>query len=261
MGKKDPTKPGIVYVVTDAREPDRVRYVGRTVQGLEVRKYKHWSDSKKNFTAFPNWLRSRADRPEDVIFTEISWHHNVPELNKAEIQAIAYYRSIGQADLNLTDGGDGSSPGEWSEERKRNHFNSVPRGDDHVWRKLTRAEVDSIRARAMKEYVSVTEIANTYGISVATASEMLRNETWFDPEYSQDMIKKRGFAGDEARNRKLTSEKVREIRELRQKTYRTNDEIGKEYGVSKDMIWRILNNLNWPDEAYDPSKLVPRRKK
>lgn len=258
MGKKDPTKPGVVYVVTDKRDPDRVRYVGRTVQGLTARSHKHWGDCTRFTTAFSNWLRKRLDRREDVVFTVVSHHPNVPLLNEAEKQTIAHYRALGQADLNLTDGGDGSCPGPWSEDRIRNHFNSVPRGENHPHHVLTQAEVSEIRSRATSEPVNVSELAREYKVTVSTMSEMLRNETWYDPTYDPSSRKYLPRKGDTARNRKLTGVQVHEIRELRSKKYISNRELGEMYGVTGDMIYRIVKNINWYSPDFDPKTIKPR---
>lgn len=258
MGKKDPTKPGVVYVVTDRQEPERVRYVGRTVQGISARAGKHWLDSKKNKTAFSNWLRSRAHRREDVVFTEISWHPDVPALNKAEVAAIAHYRSIGQADLNLTSGGDGGSPGPWDETRRQNHFKRVPRGDNHPLSVMTWKQVKAIRDKAIKEPVNSAHLAQEYGVSVATMSEILRNETWYDPGYDPETRKFFSRHGDMARNRKITGEQVKEIRERRMKKYTSNTEMAKEYGITGDMVYRIVKNMNWYDPEFNPDEVIPR---
>lgn len=252
MGKKDPNKPGVVYVVTDKREPYKVRYVGRTVQGMELRAYKHWSDCKRGRAAFPKWLQSRLDRKEDVVFTEVSWHPNVAELNKAEVATIARYRAIGQADLNMTDGGDGSSPGPWSEERATNHRKAVPRGETHVWSKLTWEDVKTLRELVCREGVSSVNLAREYGVSVAAMSEMLRNETWYDPNYDPSERKMLPMQGETARNARLTQAQVDEIRKHRQETYETHATTGRRYGVSKDMIRLIVLNKNWYDPNYDP---------
>ena len=259
MGKKDPTKPGVVYVVWDKKEPNRVRYVGRTVQGIPTRASKHWGDCLKHKTAFPNWLRSRLDRKGDVVFEEVSWHPNVAELNQAEKDAIAHYRALGQADLNLTDGGDGGLGIKWDEKRVQIHFESVPRGDRHVWSKLNKTQVDSIRARAMKEPVNSVSLAKEYGVCVATMTEMLRNETWYDPSYDPQKWKKFPTSGETARNARLTWEQVREIRASRQEVYEPASAVASRYGVTKDMIRLILLNKNWFDPDFDPTTIIPRK--
>ena len=258
--KKDPSKPGVVYVVTDNREPERVRYVGRTVRGLRERTWKHWSDAKKSHNAFQNWLRSRMDRKEDVVFTEISWHPNVQELNKAEIEAIAYYRSIGQADLNLTAGGDGGLGAPWTEERRRNHFNSLQRGEDRFNSLLTEEIVREIRERACREPINASDEARRVGVNQATMNDMLRNITWRDPNYDPSKRKYIERKGENAGNARLTRNQVDEIREGRTKVYESCRVIGERYGVSKDMIRLILINKNWYDPDFDTSKILWRNK-
>lgn len=262
MTKKDPNKPGVVYVVTDSREPDRVRYVGRTVQGLRVRVVSHWSFARGGKSgAFQNWLRSRMDRVDDVVFTIISEHPNVHELNRAETQAIFYYRSMGQADLNKTDGGDGGWGRVMTEEQARAHRERVPRGEGHWQHKLTWESVREIRTSRMSTYLSDREMAKKYGVSRASVTSVLANELWFDPNFDKTAIIRPPREGDFAANKKLDWEKVREIRNLRTERYETASAVATRYGVTKDMIWRILEGLNWIDPDFDPSRIIKRAAK
>ena len=44
---KESKRPGVVYVVTEVSEPDRVRYVGRTIQPIQTRIQEHWAQVEK----------------------------------------------------------------------------------------------------------------------------------------------------------------------------------------------------------------------
>ena len=256
--RKDNTKPGVVYVVVDKREPDRVRYVGRTVQDLSLRVRDHWRGSDKLPGAFPNWLKSRQHRKEDVLFKVESFHPSVDELNEAEIEAIRHYRGIDQADLNMTDGGDGAVGLQWTDRRKETHNRRVRRGEEHYNHKLTWDNVRAIREEASESTVKSTRLSEKYGVSVATVTEVLRNETWFDPNYNPQNWKKTPYSGETARNARLTKEQVSSIRKTRQERYIPAREMSQEYGVSKDMIQRILAGKNWVDENFDPGTVVKR---
>lgn len=256
MTARDFSKPGLIYVVTDAREPDRVRYVGRTIQPLGIRVRSHWYEAMKKRSKFQNWLRARSDRREEVIFTPISWHEDGHDLNRAEIAAIEHYRSIGQADMNLTSGGDGRLGYSFSPEQAEKHRAGVPRGEDQHFSKLTWAQVREIRALRLERYETALSIGRRYGVNHATISDMLRNNTWYDPEYDPSKILPQGWSGDRARNRKITAKDVSDIRALRQREYLPCSEIAKEYGISKDMVYRIIKNLNWYDPEYDPTTLA-----
>lgn len=111
---------GIIYHVIHPKEPERVRYVGKTKAGIKTRENGHWSDTnrRRSNSRLQNWLvKYRADRGS-IEFRPVIECDTPEELNAAEIREIARLRSIGQADLNITSGGDGGLGLPWSEESR-----------------------------------------------------------------------------------------------------------------------------------------------
>lgn len=258
MTARDFDRPGIIYTVVDARDPDRVRYVGRTIQPLKIRVRSHWYEAMRKNSKFQNWLRSRNDRRQEVIFTEIASYSDGRALNIAEIDAIAHYRSMGQADMNLTAGGDGRLGYTLTPEQAEAHRNRVPRGEGQWQSKFTWDQVREIRSLREKSYIPDVELARRYGVSRSSIGSVLKNDLWYDPEYDPSALSPIERSGDSARNRKITSEDVIRMRKERSEIYETNEETGLRYGISGDMTYRILKNLNWYDPDFDPETILRR---
>ena len=245
-------------MVTDIQEPERVRYVGRTVVGLENRKRSHWYQSQTGRGAFQRWLVSRRNRTEDVIFREIDRADDVLNLNRKEREWIAYYRERGQADLNLTDGGDGGWGRIMSPESQEKHRLSVPRGDSHPLRKLGSSDVSEIRSLRSETYIRNIDLAARYGVSRGTIADVLNNKLWVDPEFDPASIIPNDRTGERARNRKLSRDAVDEIRSIRLERWVRTSDLAQRFGVSVDMIRLILKNRNWYDPEFHPENLATR---
>lgn len=105
----------IIYGLIDPRNSE-LKYIGKSCSGLR-RPRRHWGhalQSDKN-TKKANWIKKllRLGLIPEVIVLEI--HNSNDELIEAEIDLIAYYRSIGCNLTNIRTGGDGFS----SEEAKQ----------------------------------------------------------------------------------------------------------------------------------------------
>lgn len=105
----------IIYGLCD--EP-RVRYVGQTKNGLQSRLRSHINSAgtkPPGGKANPStqWLRKRRQQGIKIdarILCEIDSGDDDVDmmlLDWAEIHLISHYRSLGEADLNVTDGGQG----------------------------------------------------------------------------------------------------------------------------------------------------------
>lgn len=96
----------------------RIRYVGLTSKTLEQRFAQHlYSARKGTVSALYIWMRKHAADEFDIV--ELCSANSTQELNEQEIFLIEAYRSIGQADLNLTDGGTGGITPETVEKIKQ----------------------------------------------------------------------------------------------------------------------------------------------
>lgn len=97
-----------IYGLTNLNET-HIKYIGQTKQNINKRLSQHICDAKrsKSKTHKNNWLLfliSINQKPSITVIEEI--HTNDDNLvDEREIYWISYYRSLGQADANFTDGG------------------------------------------------------------------------------------------------------------------------------------------------------------
>lgn len=253
------TKFGVVYRVFDANEPGRVRYVGQTINGLRSRERSHWGDARRSTRPLYPFARFLKKRPDDgtVVFEEIE---TVPisELDEREIHWIAYYRGIGQADLNITDGGGGYRGRVYTDEEreaKRQYMLGRFRGELAPSAKLNWSQVREIRDRRQKSWVSEVELAEEYGITQMGINAILRNTYWVDEGFDPATIKVRP-PETHANNRQIPLDMVQEIRALRMREWVPEKEIARRYGLTRSNVNNILRNHRWPDPDYKPELLV-----
>jgi hypothetical protein len=85
----------------------RIRYVGQTRLLKERRFEQHLSSSRRMSIRTPlsKWLRKHPN----AVIIELGTASDETSLDSLECQLIAQYRSLGQADLNVKDGGKVSS--------------------------------------------------------------------------------------------------------------------------------------------------------
>lgn len=256
----DESKPfGEIYMVTDIQEPHRVRYAGLTTRGLRERSSGHWTESRNGTLPINRFLKKRAGRKSDVAFTVIDTADNLEELNQKEVEWIAFFRSIGYADLNITDGGGGTKGRKMSQEekeRKRQAMIGVFRGDKHRGVvKLSWALVREIRERASASWEPHAQLATEYGVSQDVISGVIANTRWRDKSYDPATAKSRP-PESHANNRQIEESVVKEIRELRMREWVPEMEIARRYNLTRSNVNNILRNHRWPDPNYDPARLV-----
>ena len=83
-----------------------LRYVGKTINSLEWRLSKHLAENNDNYKC--RWIKSEN---KNIYIQLIQELYNKEDLNNAEIYWIKYFRENGCKLTNLTDGGDGGTPG------------------------------------------------------------------------------------------------------------------------------------------------------
>ena len=253
-------RPGVIYVITDRDDPDRVRYVGLTRRKPGIRLSGHWTECINGGTRpINNFLRKRLSDRTRVVMAVIQECSDEDELKAAEIGWIAYYRERGQADLNLTDGGEGMWGYRMSEEQKEEKRQSmIGRFRGEAYRgetKLTWARVREIRSRAKSSWISQQSLADEYGVTQSVIRKVLLNTAWIDENYDPATLPSRP-AETHANNRQTTREIVDEIRALRMREWVTEREIAKRYGMTRSNVQNILSGLRWEDPNYDPRMLV-----
>ena len=252
---------GVIYVIVDRQEPERVRYVGQTTRGIPYRRQGHWTDAAKGNLPVNRFLEKRRHRKSEVEFQEIDTAETREELDDKEVFWISEFRSIGQADLNLTDGGGGAKGRRMSDaekEAKRKSMIGRFRGDKYLGEvKLTWDIVRQIREQSTQRWESQQDIAERYGVTQSVIYKVLQNRAWIDDEYTPDFDKiKTRPPETHANNRQIPESVVKEIRELRMREWVPEKEIARRYGLTRSNVNNILRNFRWPDPEYDPSKMV-----
>lgn len=256
----DTAKPfGTVYTLVDLAEPDRVRYVGLTRKPLGSRLSGHWVDAQRYTRPVNNFLRKRLNRREEVLIAPLEVCFSEDELKACEIKWISHYRSLNQADLNLTGGGEGMFGYKMSDEQKqikRDQMLGRFRGENFLGElKLSWDKVNKIRSDAVVKWESQAELGKRYGVSQSVIMKVLSNLSWIDEQFDPSKLQPRP-PQTHANNRQIDESVVRAIRELRMNEWVPETEIARRYGLTRSNVNNILRGHRWPDSGYDPSKLV-----
>jgi hypothetical protein len=109
----------VIYTLSDPNT-NEIRYVGYS-SDLKERIRGHYKPSSlKEKTHKNQWLKSLLDTKQKAKVDIIASYATAEELPAAEIEMIAYFRSIGCSLTNGTDGGDGVSKGTipWNKGKK-----------------------------------------------------------------------------------------------------------------------------------------------
>lgn len=211
---------------------DKIRYVGKTVsrRGVKDRVYHHKWGAENRFKGVPSqrWIRKiGSDRVEFEILEETT-----EELaGVLERQWIRTLKLRGEADLNITEGGDGRTSRETSGELN-------PRSV------FTWSQVRELRERAKKEYVCSEREARKMGVTRSAVDKILRNTSWVDPDYNPgDRITYRTLNEDplsrETVYRRFSNKEVEDIRKKYLEGY-TVDELAQEFETGGTTVRRIL---------------------
>lgn len=97
-----------IYTLTDPIT-NQVRYVGKTIQSLEIRRNRHIQDSKRKFNHRACWIRGllkQGKKPIIELLEEVSddvWQ-------ECEIFYISYFKFLGFRLTNILDGGNCKVP-------------------------------------------------------------------------------------------------------------------------------------------------------
>jgi hypothetical protein len=103
-----------LYVLMEL-EPKSIRYIGKTVQGLQTRFRRHIKDAEEknddgtwtDTTHRANWIRKALSEGKQLKIKSIGEYSDLIQVNEAEKFFIKHFRAA-RADLtNITNGGDG----------------------------------------------------------------------------------------------------------------------------------------------------------
>ena len=118
---------------------------------------------------------------------------------------------------------------------------------------FTEFDVISLRERYKNENISFCQLAKRYNASPSCIGRIIKGETWshirtgilssIELEGIQSEIRKR--IARERNNRKLKKEDVLNIRKRYVKENISQAQLGREFGVSKNQIHRIVHRNSW----------------
>jgi len=98
----------LVYALVDPRT-DQVRYVGKTIRGIErIQEHTQKSSTKREQTHKARWIRQLAAEGFTPTVRLLEVQPTRTRLNEAEVKWIAFGREQGWPLTNLTDGGEGA---------------------------------------------------------------------------------------------------------------------------------------------------------
>jgi hypothetical protein len=229
-----PEPQNVVYGLYDARTPDRIRYVGMTTRGLSQRLKYHRLHA--NYTANAKWPVNRWKRKiGDNLAGRVLVICDSRETAWAvEIDYIAAYKGIGQADLNIHPGGSGGTFADQSGERNPGSI-------------LDAATVELIYLAVLGGRTTAS-VAEEVGVSLGAVSGIATGVNWKHlglVERYGPVVRNYSVAGSDNPHAKLTKEDVQKIRALYDSGVKIRD-ILPLYSVSRTSISNIVNRVTWP---------------
>lgn len=201
----------VIYGLYCICHPGRgIRYVGQTSLGIKARMWLHRSVARvdpKQPVSY--WMRKHS--VDNIAFTTLEVAHSDQFLDDLEIRIISEHRSLGLADLNISDGGHGtrgwkmpedvknkialkatgrkhsdetkallsSYRGEQSSFYGKHHSNQIKEktNANHPNRRLTTVQVLEIRARYdLGE--SPTKLAAEFSVTSSSIVQHGKRQTW-----------------------------------------------------------------------------------
>lgn len=244
---------GVIYGISHPDEPNRIRYIGQTVQDLNKRRHSHFEAASKNQrTRIARWVRKHYDQRSELIFEVLGECYSREELNNLEISMIRTLRKHGQADLNIAPGGKGGSGTPMAEEMKE-RFSRERKNEGGTNVKTNWSEVAEMR----EMYVNGSshgEIQERYPkLSPKTISSIVRGKQWIDPKYKIPTV--RHLSGERTGRTRISDQSVRELRLRAQIELRKVSEWAALYGISQAQVDRILKNKLRIDSSFDSSRV------
>lgn len=95
-----------IYALSSSKEPDIFRYVGKTIETLKERLYRHTSSSKYEKTRKANWIRKELANGNKILIKEVFIVPKNDNWEEWEIHFISKYKNLGYKLTNSTIGGE-----------------------------------------------------------------------------------------------------------------------------------------------------------
>lgn len=234
----------LIYTLHDARNPNDIRYLGKTIRTLNVRLSGHLTEARKykkdNYTQNhkSNWINKVLSEGSKIVITELD-SLDIPDNSKNEEWAwleaywISQLKSWGFNLTNLTNGGDGNQGQPQSKEtiEKRvskirgthkseeckqlisNILKGKPKTEEHkqnVKKVMTEkfgipiVQLDKKTKEFINEYPSISIAAETLGKSKANIAKCCQHKPNFNTAYGYIWMYKNEYIV-------LTSEKSEDV--------------------------------------------------
>ena len=161
-------------------EPDRIRYVGQTRQGIKLRLRQHGYCYNMKLP-ISCWITRHGKSNVHARLLEAVDLKD--ELDEAEVRWIAHFRKLGLADLNVSSGGQNSyerkSNREYTERMRRVHAGKHgAEGEKNPASKLTRTDVENLWQSHVAGIPPSVEDALRLGVSLKTLKMITSGHAW-----------------------------------------------------------------------------------
>ena len=209
-----------IYTLSDARDPDNIRYVGKTVQTLKKRLSGHIHDAKTAkmsnycYNHNWNWIAKVLSEGSNVIIEEVDSLeiNDFEDWKWLEKYWISQFKTWGFKLTNLTDGGDGNQGQKFSAEsiaKRAAALRGRPRDEEtrkriseshkgrakseehkaHVKESMVAkldipiVQLDRNTRELIREYPSITEAAMALGKSKANIAKCCKHLEHYNTAY------------------------------------------------------------------------------
>lgn len=255
----DPEPQNVIYGLFAMAEPDRIRYIGLTTQGLKTRLAQHRSDGDIR-ARLPVHLWIKKHGRDNIGARVLATAETVAELAALEMRLIAEHGGDRDELLNRTDGGEGPNgyvyTDEHREKQRRARLGYVH--SEETKRKMSASALSSWEGnegRREKARANTQRLEKMREASVAAVAKLRE-----DPEWEAQRLRKqvatllsrpdslRSMALAHAR---FTEAEVLEIRR-RSDAGESRSALGREYDTSPSTISGIARRKTWRHLPEEP---------
>lgn len=227
-----------IYTLSDSRDPNNIRYVGKTVEKLSVRLSGHLHDAKhKPCKPLHYWIRDILEAKASVIIEELDYMEitNAYNWDWLEQYWISQVRAWGFSLFNISAGGQGAQGFKYSKEiveKRASKIRGIPRDKEtrekisnsnkgkpkselhrqHVKEAMTEqfgipvVQLDKNTMEIVAEYPSITIASETLNRSKANIAKCCKHVLHFNTAYGYKWMYKSEYIV-------LTSTKVEDTNE------------------------------------------------
>lgn len=256
--------PCFIYGLSCTCHPEKgVRYVGQTSQTIAIRLSEHRRKAKNLWYPVNHWVMKHGTG--NIVMTVLETVYESKMLNPREmfwIEKLKTLTDLKMGGLNRTLGGGGMAGKTEVRERQRQSVS----GDKAVFAKLTWDQVREIRRDYAAGLFTMPAMALKYDVSVSSIGSAVKNETWYDPNYTDSGVRgaaTRQASGEDAHNALLSNDDVDDIRRVYATGTILRRELCVQYGITMGYLGSILDNTRRTDPNYMPvstKELLSKRK-